>query len=106
MEINSKSIKRLRTAKSWSQQHLADACDVNLRTIQRIEAIGVAAPETVMSLAATLEVNQSDLIIDPDTHRPFIMPKTDLGLILLILFTTFIGSILGSLLTFWLSGTS
>ena len=103
MEINGETIKRLRTRKSWSQQHLADVCEVNLRTIQRVETMGAAAPETVMALAATLEVDQSALIVDPESHRPYFMPKTDLGVMLLILATTFVGATIGSLLTIWMA---
>ncbi|VAW02042.1 transcriptional regulator, XRE family [hydrothermal vent metagenome] len=103
MEVNRETIKRLRVARSWSQQHLADACDVSLRTIQRVENMGVAAPETVMALSSTLEADQSALVVDPESRRPYFMPKTDLGVILLIFFTTFIGSVVGSLMTIWLS---
>ena len=33
MEIDSSTIKNLRTQRSWTQQHLADACDISLRTV-------------------------------------------------------------------------
>lgn len=62
MEIKAALVREHRTRKSWTQQHLADACDVSLRTIQRVETLGVAAPETVLSLCAALEVSQDDIL--------------------------------------------
>jgi len=56
MEIDSSTIKNLRTQRSWTQQHLADACDISLRTVQRIEKIGNASNESVMSLCAVFEI--------------------------------------------------
>lgn len=40
MQINNNTVKLLRTEKSWTQQHLADASGVSLRTIQRVESDG------------------------------------------------------------------
>ena len=45
-----------------TQQSLADACGLSLRTIQRVEKEGVASRETMMSLCAVFEVKQSSLI--------------------------------------------
>ena len=58
MEIDSSTIKNLRTQRSWTQQHLADACDISLRTVQRIEKIGNASNESVMSLCAVFEIQR------------------------------------------------
>jgi len=77
---------------------MADVCSVNLRTIQRVESLGVAAPETIMALAAILEVEQSQIVIDPLVNRPGFMPKTDRGITLLSIFATIIGVIIGFLL--------
>ena len=65
MEVNAAKIKMLRTDKSWTQQHLADACSVSLRTIQRVERYGNASNETVMSLCAVFEIGR-DVIVMPD----------------------------------------
>ena len=62
MRLNPKTIKQLRDDKNWTQQSLADACGLSLRTIQRIEKEGVASRETMMSLCAVFEVKQSSLI--------------------------------------------
>ena len=62
MQLNQKTIKQLRDDKNWTQQSLADACGLSLRTIQRVEKEGVASRETMMSLCAVFEVKQSYLI--------------------------------------------
>lgn len=62
MQLNPNTVKALRQQHSWTQQHLADACDVSLRTIERVEKEGTASKETTMSLCAVFEVRQGELI--------------------------------------------
>jgi transcriptional regulator with XRE-family HTH domain len=62
MEIYASFVKQKRTEKNWTQQHLADACDLSLRTIQRVERYGNASNETVSALAAVFEVEQNEII--------------------------------------------
>lgn len=74
MQLNPNTIKILRQQLNWTQQVLADACDVSLRTIQRVEKEGVASKETTMSLCAVFEVRQGELIqldepIEKDTQQ-------------------------------------
>jgi transcriptional regulator with XRE-family HTH domain len=63
MEVNAEKIKALRTKHGWTQQHLADACAISLRTVQRVERYGNASQETVASLAAVFEVSHSELVV-------------------------------------------
>jgi transcriptional regulator with XRE-family HTH domain len=58
-----KKIKELRTRKGFSQEQLADAAQINLRTVQRIES-GETEPrgDTLQRLAAALNVTADDLI--------------------------------------------
>lgn len=63
MDVNAKKIKTLRTQKGWTQQHLADACAISLRTVQRVERYGNASQETVLSLAAVFEISQLDIVV-------------------------------------------
>jgi transcriptional regulator with XRE-family HTH domain len=60
-------VKSLREARSWSQQHLADASGLNVRTIQRIEQGERCSDETLLSLAATFDVDVSEL----EAQHPF-----------------------------------
>jgi transcriptional regulator with XRE-family HTH domain len=63
MEVNAVKIKALRTKHGWTQQHLADACAISLRTVQRVERYGNASQETVASLAAVFEVLHTELVV-------------------------------------------
>jgi len=63
MDVNAKKIKTLRTTKGWTQQHLAEACAISLRTVQRVERYGNASQETVLSLAAVFEISQIDIVV-------------------------------------------
>jgi transcriptional regulator with XRE-family HTH domain len=66
MDVNAKKIKTLRTSKGWTQQHLADACAISLRTVQRVERYGNASQDTVLGLSSVFEIQQSDIIIPED----------------------------------------
>lgn len=64
MKVNARKIKVLRTSNGWTQQHLADACAISLRTVQWVERYGNASRETVASLASVFEMNQTALIVE------------------------------------------
>lgn len=61
-------IKKWREDRSWSQEHLAEAADISLRTIQRVENGKGASRETIMALAAAFNVDVMALTIDPQTQ--------------------------------------
>ena len=65
--INSKFIKELRNKRSWSQDHLASASGLSLRTIQRIEKEGNCSLESKKALAAVFEVKASDFDLVADS---------------------------------------
>lgn len=65
MRVNASLIKQFRSDRSWTQQHLADACGVSLRTVQRVERYGTASNETLMALASVFEIEQ-DAIQEPE----------------------------------------
>lgn len=67
-------VKKLREQKRWSQEQLADACGLNVRTIQRVESGSKASLETLKCLAAVFEVDMSKLteeitVIDKDSAQ-------------------------------------
>lgn len=62
-------LKVLREARSWSQSHLAYAAGLNIRTVQRIEAGEPASSETLLSLAAALNVDIGELDGDPHSRQ-------------------------------------
>jgi DNA-binding XRE family transcriptional regulator len=61
MKINAELVLELRTKKSWSQDELALAAGLNLRTIQRIEKEATASLQTKKALASAFSIHISDL---------------------------------------------
>jgi len=61
MKINAELVLDLRHKKSWSQDELAIAAGVNLRTIQRIEREGSASLQSKKALASALDIDVFDL---------------------------------------------
>ena len=74
MKISSYLVRRLRTERGWSQEQLATASGLSLRTIQRVEADGSASRETRVCLAATFDIPLADLAEAPGTDD--ILSKT------------------------------
>lgn len=65
MELRGDKVKLMRLSKSWTQQQLAEVCDVNLRTIQRVENQGNASLETIMALCVAFDVRREALFEVP-----------------------------------------
>ena len=61
MRVNTKVVTELRKKASWSQDELATAAGLNLRTVQRIENVGTASLQSLKALASALEVGLNDL---------------------------------------------
>jgi transcriptional regulator with XRE-family HTH domain len=61
MKVNAELIVRLRKERSWSQDELAIASGLNLRTVQRVEKYASASLQSKKALAAALDVDTRDL---------------------------------------------
>ena len=61
MKINAQLILELRNKNSWSQDELAIASGLNIRTVQRIEKDATASLQSRKALASALEINSLDL---------------------------------------------
>jgi transcriptional regulator with XRE-family HTH domain len=72
MKLNATRLRELREGRAWSQEHLAAIAGLSARTIQRIESTGAAAYETALALAASLEVDLTELRVQalPPKSRP------------------------------------
>ena len=68
MHVDPQVVRAERRKRAWSQEHLAHASGLGLRTIQRIEASGVASNESASALAAVLSLPLSQLAV-PATGR-------------------------------------
>jgi transcriptional regulator with XRE-family HTH domain len=91
--IKSSVIKRLRAERRWSQEHLAKAAGLGLRTIQRLEAQGSASMETVQALAAVFNVDYESLVwaqggFNHYRHRQWASPLLLSAFLLIPLFDT------------------
>jgi DNA-binding XRE family transcriptional regulator len=61
MKINADTVRILREEKSWSQEHLASAAGLSVRTVQRVESDGIGSAETRLALAGALGVPVASL---------------------------------------------
>lgn len=61
MTVNAELIRNLRAQRAWSQEDLAEASELNLRTIQRIEKSGNASLQSRKSLALAFGIEIADL---------------------------------------------
>jgi transcriptional regulator with XRE-family HTH domain len=70
MKISPSAVRRLRTARGWSQEQLAVASGLSLRTVQRVESEGIASMGTAVSLAATYGIQLIELQEEQSVARP------------------------------------
>lgn len=63
--INRELLKEKRLFKSWSQEQLAGAAGISLRTVQRIETDGVASLRSRTALAGALNLQPAELDTAP-----------------------------------------
>ena len=89
MLIDKGLIKNARQQRGWTQQQFADICDLNIRTIQRLEKTGVASMETSKALASVLEVSVADLLVD-GRSVPSFPPESDSDKVLPYITLTFV----------------
>jgi transcriptional regulator with XRE-family HTH domain len=61
MKIDGVRVKREREQRAWTQEHLAGATALSLRTIQRIETGGTTSFESLNALAAAFSLSVNDL---------------------------------------------
>ena len=69
MHVDSKRIRAERERRAWSQEHLAAAADVSLRTIQRVEGTGLASYDTALAVAAVFQLDVAQLRVVPPPAR-------------------------------------
>ena len=77
MKTNAELIVKLRKNRSWSQEELAIASGLNLRTIQRIEKEASASLQSRKSLASALEIKIHDLDIEEMHMKPCTICKSE-----------------------------
>ena len=81
MNIKRNLIAALRKERSWSQDELAVAAGLNLRTVQRIESGGSASLQSRKALAAAFNIDINDLAsseVDVKTQYEYRVVRFDL----------------------------
>ena len=61
VKLNTSKILTLRSNKCWSQEELASASGLSVRTIQRVEKSGIASLETTKALSSVFGVSPLEL---------------------------------------------
>ena len=69
VQVDRDRIRLEREKRAWSQEHLAAAAGIGARTIQRIEATGIASYESVRAISAALEIPVGELRADDAAPR-------------------------------------
>ena len=70
MRVDAELIAKSRVQRGWSQEELAKASGLNVRTIQRIESTAAASLRSKRALAEALEIDIQDL----DDKEPMVSP--------------------------------
>jgi transcriptional regulator with XRE-family HTH domain len=70
MQIDAKLLKKQRTNRAWSQEHLAEVTGLGLRTIQRIETSGMASNESIAAIATVFDMTVAEFVRDAATEEP------------------------------------
>jgi transcriptional regulator with XRE-family HTH domain len=76
MKVNAKLLTDLRKRNAWSQDELATAAGLNLRTVQRIENAGTASLQSMKAIASALEIDLRDLERIPEKRMSRFEYKT------------------------------
>ena len=61
MRLKDNVIAQARTRQGWTQEHLASVAGVSTRTIQRVEASGIASAHTAQALCSVLDLNFAEI---------------------------------------------
>ena len=98
MKAKSSVIRKHRIDRPWSQEHLAKASGLGLRTIQRLESRGSGSQESIKALASVFEVN-ADTLVWPDgnfqTYKHRQWGLVAIGVLPLVVAIVFFSSDLG-----------
>lgn len=89
--INSTVVKELRKKSGWSQEQLANASGLSLRTIQRVESESKASMETKVCLAATFQISLESLNVT--MSRQVADTRPDRAILVLLACSVFISAI-------------
>lgn len=76
MKIDGNKVRTLRESRAWSQEQLATASGLSVRTVQRAEVESSASRETRVCLAAAFGIDHNELNPTAETAGPEGQPAT------------------------------
>ena len=77
MKINADLVVKLRKEKFWSQDELAIASGLNIRTIQRVEKEATASLQSKKAIASALDIGVQDLDFEENSMKPCPICQSD-----------------------------
>ncbi len=95
MRLKGNRIKALRAGKMWSQEELARASGLGLRTIQRVEKEGKGSNETVKALASVFELEALKLVVADEELAPY--QRSQPGYTVIIICVLVVGAMWGAI---------
>lgn len=105
VNISADKVKQQRQKKGWTQEVLAKASGLSLRTVQRLEREGGGSGETLQALAAAFEVEVAELFAEyPIPQSRWTKEKLMHGFIALFVLLGAVGLLMklaGELKMFW-----
>jgi transcriptional regulator with XRE-family HTH domain len=105
MQVNAELVRRTRTERGWTQDSLAEATGLSIRTIQRIERHGLASNESVSAVCAVLELERRDVLSAPSAQSARAGLGAMLPLLLLALLVGMASGAAGAVVALrWLGG--
>ena len=81
MEINKSNIVALRNLQGWSQEDLAVAAELSVRTVQRLETEGQGSQDSAKAIASAFDVDL-EKIFEPVVPIGYLLKVCDLTRIL------------------------
>lgn len=69
MKIDAQHIIALRTDNAWTQEELAIAAGLSLKTVQRIENRGAASLQSIKALASVFNLDAKTLNLGPEREK-------------------------------------
>lgn len=100
MEVKSEIIRQYRQTRGWTQQHLADAAGLSLRTVQRAEREGNAAKESAMAICAVFMIDMRELSVIPQASPAQLQTVRIRGQLLTLASALVVGALSGALITY------
>jgi len=73
MRLKDNVIAQARTRQEWTQEHLTLVAGVSTRTIQRVEASGIASADTAQALCAVLDLSFAEIGNNPQVKNAVIV---------------------------------